>query len=356
MYGTDVRPSGFARGVWAASAIAISLVALFLLVQAVGQVLLVVFGGILFGIFLNGLSVRLAEATSLPRWLMLTVVILVLAGLLMAFLVFGVPNVVTQISKLTDELDNAVQRLREQVEGIRWAEAAVRGAPTVNDVLGDTGAAMSSAGRVFAGVSKALTAVAIIVFVGIYYAVSPGLYRYGTSRLLPPHERERTQRLMSEIGDRMWWWMIGRLISMLVIGVFSWVGLWMLGVPLAFVLGVLAALLTFVPNIGAILAVIPPMLIAAEVSLYTSLYVLIYYLVLQSVESYIITPLVQKRAIQMPPVLLLTAQAIMAVLAGVIGVVLAAPLTAVAMLLTRRLYVEQIEENDGDKQAAAAGA
>ena len=129
---------------------------------------------------------------------------------------------------------------------------------------------------------------------------------------------------------------------MIIIGVLTAVGLWLLGVPLALTLGLLAALLTFIPNIGPILAVVPAALLALLQSPTRALYVVLLYLGIQTVESYLLTPLMQKRTVSLPPALTIFAQVLMGILVGRIGLVLATPLTAALFVLVKMLYVEDI--------------
>ena len=149
--------------------------------------------------------------------------------------------------------------------------------------------------------------------------------------------RGSLREVLAAVGSTLRWWLWGKLLGMLVIGVLTTLGLWRLGVPLALTLGLLAALLTFIPNIGPILAVIPAALLDSPAK---ALYVLGLYLPIQTVESYLITPLVQRLTISMPSALTITAQLVLGVLLGAMGVVLATPLTAAAVVLMKMLYVE----------------
>jgi predicted PurR-regulated permease PerM len=130
------------------------------------------------------------------------------------------------------------------------------------------------------------------------------------------------------------------MASMIVVGLLTAVGLWALGMPLALTLGLLAALLTFIPNLGPTLAVVPAALLALLQSPTKSLYVILLYLVIQAVESYLLIPLVQRQAVSLPPALTITAQVLLGILVGGFGLVLATPLTAAVMVLVRMLYIE----------------
>jgi len=120
------------------------------------------------------------------------------------------------------------------------------------------------------------------------------------------------------------------------------IGLWIIGIPLAFTLGLLAGILNFVPNFGPWFAAIPAVLIAFMKSPQHALYVAVLYIVLQSVDGYILTPLVDRRSVELPPVLTITAQVLLGLAFGFVGILLASPLTAVAMILVKMLYVEDL--------------
>src|SRR5690606_26087532 len=147
-----------------------------------------------------------------------------------------------------------------------------------------------------------------ILFVGLYVAFEPGTYRRGILRLVPPARQAAAVDLLDSIIDKMSWWLLGRIVSMAVMGIFVGGGLWLLGMPMALSLGLLAALLEFIPNFGPLLAAVPALLVAYAQDQQTLYQVTILYVVVQTLESYLITPLVQRQAIEMPPALLIVAQ------------------------------------------------
>jgi predicted PurR-regulated permease PerM len=133
--------------------------------------------------------------------------------------------------------------------------------------------------------------------------------------------------------------------TMVVIGTLTGVGMWILGVPLALLLGVLAALLNFIPTFGPLLAFIPAALLSLTQGPSTFLYVCGLWLVAQNLEGHVLTPLIQRRTVELPPILTIVAQVIFATLFGVIGVVVAAPLTAVILVIVKMLYVQDVLGN-----------
>jgi predicted PurR-regulated permease PerM len=129
---------------------------------------------------------------------------------------------------------------------------------------------------------------------------------------------------------------------MMTIGVLTTLGLWVLGIDLALVLGVLAALLSFIPNIGPLIALIPAALIGLFGGPDMLLYVIALYAGIQMVESYVLTPVLQQSMVDLPPARTLGMQVVLGVLAGALGLILAAPLTAVAMVVVSMWYVQDV--------------
>ena len=147
---------------------------------------------------------------------------------------------------------------------------------------------------------------------------------------------------MGVIDEALRRWLVGRFALMVINGALTAIGLKLLGIPLALTLGVLAGLLNFVPNFGPWIAAIPAVLIAFLQGPQQALYVAVLYLVLQSVDGYLLTPLVDRKSVELPPVLTITAQVVLGLAFGFIGILLASPLTAVTLILIKMLYIEDL--------------
>jgi predicted PurR-regulated permease PerM len=182
--------------------------------------------------------------------------------------------------------------------------------------------------------------VVVIVVIGLYTATEPEVYTDGLIRLVPVEGRKRAREVLDALGSTLRWWLFGRVVSMSVVGVLTTVGLWLMAVPLALALGLVTALLTFIPNIGPVLSVVPALLLVLTQNPARALYVLLLYLGIHTLDGYLLAPLVQERTLLLPPVLTIVGQMLLGVLLGGPGVVLAAPLTAVLFVLVRMLYVE----------------
>jgi predicted PurR-regulated permease PerM len=147
---------------------------------------------------------------------------------------------------------------------------------------------------------------------------------------------------MAQLGHTLRWWLVGRIAGMIVVGFLTWIGLLLLGVPLSFTLATLAAILDFVPNIGPIIAAVPAVLVGLTESPMTGLYVALLYFAIQTLEGTLMTPLIEQRTVSLAPVLLLSAQLIMGVLFGVLGLLLATPFLVVLVIIIQRLYIEDV--------------
>jgi predicted PurR-regulated permease PerM len=139
--------------------------------------------------------------------------------------------------------------------------------------------------------------------------------------------------------------MLGKLAAMIAVGLLTWLGLLALDIPLSLTLALLAALLTFFPNFGPVLSAVPAVLLGLLEGPARAAYVVALYLGVQTVESYILTPLIQRQTLSLPPALTLVAQVVLGTLAGAIGVAVATPLTVVLIVLVTHLYVEDVLES-----------
>ena len=306
------------------------------------NVLLLVFAGLLFAVLLSAAADALAGVTRMPRGAALAAVVVTMLLALVGASMALWPSLSEQVDELVRQLPAAMTELRGWMEGREWGRWLL-GRAEPGRVIEDS-AVMDQATGVLMSSFSALTALVVILFVGLYVAAQPELYHRGVRSLVPPGARPRFDAVVFEIVGVLRWWLLGTLLSMTIVGVLTTLGLWWLGVPLALAFGVLAALLTFIPNFGPVISVLPPTLIALADQPGDALWVLGLYGAIQIVESYAITPLIQRRTVAMPPALTIIAQVILGLLVGPIGVVVATPVTAVAMTAIERLYVQDLLE------------
>ncbi|HEX7900586.1 MAG TPA: AI-2E family transporter [Planctomycetota bacterium] len=300
-------------------------------------ILLLTFAGILFAIFLRAPAEWLNRTLKIPVGLAVVLVVLGMLAALGAAAWLMAPSLEGQIEKVRVEIPKSIEHARDQVKNTWIGRLLRNGFPPIqwDSMLGQAAGILSSAVGVLVGFT-------IFVFVGVFVAINPEVYRDGLTRLVPRDRRDRVKEILVELGGRLRRWLFGRLIGMAFIGLAVTVGLWILKAPLALSLGLIAALCSFIPNLGPLLGAAPGVLLAmtqggTQVALVVGLYVLV-----EALDNNIVTPLIEQKAVHLPPALTIIAQVVAGFFFGVLGLFLATPLTACAVLLVRRLYVEDV--------------
>lgn len=298
-----------------------------------------------------------APAKYLARWIPFRVAFAIsLLGFITALVAFFtqlIPQLVQQIPLVATQIPIALDAvsvwLRDQTGGT-GDDTIVR---EINAQLADF------VGRFVPLAYNAITVLAgsfAIITLAAFFAVQPEIYRDLFIRMVPPGGRARAQRIYDEAGRNLRAWVIGKAITMLLVGVFVWVGLTLFGVPGAIVLAGLAALCEFIPTFGPTIAAAPAVVSAFLVSPATALYVALYYFLLQQVQNAFTVPLVERRAVDIPPAALLLWQLMLAVGFGLLGLFVATPLLAVIVVAVRILYLEPSEERYEWNRREGAGS
>jgi predicted PurR-regulated permease PerM len=306
------------------------------------DILVLLFAGILLSVFLTSLSGWLRQHVPLSHSQSLAIITLLLLILLVAVGWLAAPNLVAQSEELGSNLLDSIDSLQSTLADQSWAQPILSRLPSAEELGTSSGSFFDQMTSLFSRTFSMFTNIVVILFLGFYLAFEPDLYANGFIKLVPRSFRHRTGEILDEVAYTLRWWLVGRLISMFLVGVLSMLGLFILGVPLAFILGVLTGLLAFVPIIGPALALIPPMLIAFANNPAQALYVFILYMGIQVVETYFITPLIQRKTVSLPPVLLILSQVIFGISFNFIGIAIAAPVAAMVMTLTKMIYVKDI--------------
>jgi predicted PurR-regulated permease PerM len=315
--------------------------AFLLLVVFAIDVALIVFASILLALLLHGGSGLLVGWTGMGRGYALALFVIALVSGFLLLVLVAAPVLAQQAAQLWEQLPLALEAVRARVATQSWGPgllAQISAESVLN--TGSGGALAGSATSVLASGFGALTDFAIICVVAVFLAADPTSYRAGFVTLFAPEDRERASRVLDEVAHTLQGWLLAQLLAMAVIGVLTTIGLWLLGVQLAVVLGVIVALLTFIPNLGPILAAAPAVLLALAESPVLAAYVVALSILVQIIEGNVTTPLIQRRSLALPPALILAAQLMMAGVSGLLGLALATPLVAVAITLTRLLYVQ----------------
>jgi predicted PurR-regulated permease PerM len=303
------------------------------------HVLLLAFAGVLLAVFLAALADWLSRHTRLSyRWSLAAVVLgLLLLGAGLGYLLWN--RLSAQVGELTQTLPASLGTIRDYLAQYEWGQRLVENAPRAATGLGEGGAFSRLTGLV-SGVAGFLEAAVVILVVGIFGAAEPGVYRAGLLHLVPPPYRRRVGEAADAIAFNLRYWLVGQVALMAVIGVTTAAGLALIGVPQALALGVLAGILELVPYIGAWLAAVPAGMVALLKGPQYLALTLGLYLLLHLLEGYVLQPLIQRRAVHLPPALTLVSQVLLGEMLGILGLFVAAPLTVAAMVLLKMLYVE----------------
>lgn len=337
----DTAGSNLRRVVSTAATIVATLL-LVALVWQVSHVMLVFFAAVLFAVLLDGMTRLVERVAHIPRAAALGLVFAAIAGVIVTFVWVVGPQLSTQISELGARIPEAVKHLASLLRDEAWSRMLLEKLLETQQIVPPAAGILGQFPGVFSTTVGALTNAAIIVVAGAYLAIEPNPYIHGALRLLPLPQRAYGREVLQALGRALSWWLIGRMVSMVAVGLLTVVGLWLIEMPLALALGLIAGLLSFVPYLGPILSAVPAILVALVHSPLQVVYVVIVYSTVQFLESNLITPVVQERAVSLPPAVLLIAQLAMGVLFGLLGVLLATPFAVVVIALIQMLYVRDM--------------
>lgn len=322
----------------------IAILALILFTAYVIDVLLIVFMGVLLAVPLSWFSEKIQSQWGMSRIFVVPLMVFILIVFFIALIAFLVPPVYEQAKSFAQDLPVAFAQLQEFLSRHSWGAPIAAWLEKPEQLLSLDALPFNEmivkASGVFSSTLGVIVSPLIILLIAIYLSVEPRFYVEGTLELFPQHKRERIKQVLHRLGHTIRWWILGMSISMTILGLSTALMLWLLGVPHALLLAVITALMTFVPNFGPLIAGVPTVLVAFSEEPWKALVVLIFYTFLQNLEGSVITPIVQRNTISLPPALLLSAQLIFAVLLGVLGVVLAMPLLACVIVIVQMLYIE----------------
>jgi predicted PurR-regulated permease PerM len=324
---------------WAVGALVLGIL---IVLHVAADILLLTFAGLLLGNALRGAAEWLARRTRSGVGQSLVVCILVLLALGTGAMLWVVPLVAEQAGQLESQLAAAVTDVETWLRSTQLVHALSAAAPggLERQATGWLTSHASFAGNFLLGVVGVLGAAVYVLFVTLYFAFSPDVYRRGVLALVPPGQRARADQLIETLASTLRRWLGAQLITMIALGIASGIGLRLLGIPLAFALGLLAGLLLFVPYLGSIASAIPALLIAVTVSPMHVLYVGLLYVGIHLAEGYLLSPLLQRRAVDTPALLVLGSQLIAGALWGILGLMFATPIVATVLVVVRMLYVE----------------
>lgn len=325
----------FTRKVW----ITVSIVALFVIIIWIVKItfnaFLLILAGVLIALYFHGLSSLMQNKLSVPKKISLPVAIIGSLLLLVLFFWFAGDRIQAQADGLSETLPSAYENFKQKVADHPVGKKLIDNLPSP-----DSGKAATVFTTFFSTTFGVLGDLYVVIFLGIFFISSPKIYIDGFLKLIPKPGKRKASNVLDSLGYTLTKWLKGKILSMTVVFGLTAIGLLIMDVPLWLVLSLLAGLLSFVPNFGPLIAIIPAVLIGFMESGTTALLILGLYMLVQVLESNLITPKIQKKLINMPPALIITAQLFMGLLSGGWGLVLATPMVAILIVLLDKLYID----------------
>ena len=337
--GTTKKELSFIGKVWQTVAIVALLVVFILIARVAFNVLLMALAGSLMAVYFHGLGDMIQRNTRMKRTLAMIISIagtIVIVGLLCWFIGAKIQVQVTQLSNsLPHTINNAKAKLNETPVGQK----------VLDSFSGDNSKKLYDTVQTFFNTSfGVLGDLYIILFLGIFFTASPSLYKDGMLVLIPLDKKPVALRIFDKISLVLKGWLKGMLLSMVLITILITVGLTIIGIPASMVLGLITGILEIIPNFGPLIAMAPGVLLGLTVGGGTAVIVALLYIVSQTIVANIVTPLIQKKMINLPPALTLISQLIMGALSGALGIILAVPLLAMLIILVDELYVKKMDQ------------
>ena len=325
------------------AAIALGLFAILFVVWHGSGALFTILGGIVLAALLDASAHGLGRILPLGRVWRLLIAIVVLLALVAALVLFGGATIVEQVSEFTSGSQGVFEILRTRLEnsplsGVLPEQYSIR--ELLQGFFSSGGSAGSGLVQGATALFGGLTTAALIFFLGCFFAWDPSTYRAGALSVLPKDKRHRVGEVLIEMGHTLRMWLLGQLVSMTIVGVLTTILLMLVGMPFALLLGLQAGLLAFIPTLGPLIAAVPILLAGATEGFNMVLWGIGVYLLVQGVESNLVMPLVQKRAVELAPAFTLSSQLLFGALFGFAGLALAVPLMAMAKVAVEALYVE----------------
>ena len=335
-------------------------VLLLLFMYSVAEVLLLFFIAVLFGVYLSAITDALQKRLAIPRaaGLLIALVITFIATAGVVYLI--VPPVLQQTQELIQAMPTLMANWETQLLALAsqssfWAQVLGTLEPgesytgsIINQV---TGYFRGVVPYLFSGVTFAIHFISVLVM-GMYLALRPSLYREGFILLAPPVHRELVRDILGDLGRTLKAWIVGQILAMVVLGVFTWIGLELLRVPYALAFGVFTGAVAIVPFFGTLFStLLPALFVLGTGSLMQSFWVVMLGVGVHAFEANIVAPMIMERQVHLPPVLSILAVLVMAHLLHLIGLLVAVPVLCVVMVVGRRVYVHRVLEGKGFRRA-----
>ena len=333
--------------------------------------LFLILAGVLLGVALNAMTNILGRVVRLQHSLRLTIVCLALAGVLSGVIFLGGATIAEQATALSGTIKSQLVNVKAFLDrnGIDTsyfdlanpasqtaapggsetpASPTRRSLPSAGALASSGGAIVSQTFKLLLGTVSAVGNLFIVLFLGLAFAAQPSVYRNGLLYMAPARHRARAAVIIDRIGETLERWLIAQMITMAAVFVVTWIGLTIIGVDSSFILGVQAGLLAFIPTVGALIGGLIVVLASLASGWVAAASALVLFLCIHAMESYLLTPMLQRQALEIPPATLFAFQILLGVVFGIWGITLALPLIAIVKVL--------IDHFKADESAASTAA
>ena len=352
---------------WAISVGGIGVVgfaALLLFTWHFAATLFLIFAGMLLGVALNAMTNMLGRVVSLTHSLRLTIVCLMLAGLLSGVAFLGGATIAQQATALSGTIKSQLVGVKAFLDrhGIDTSYFELGSAaapptdsstpatsatpthnlPSAGAIASGGGAIVSQTLKLLLGTVSAVGNFFIVLFLGLTFAAQPGVYRTGLLFMAPARHRARTTVIVDRIGETLERWLIAQIITMFAVFLVTWIGLAIIGIQSSFILGIQAGLLGFIPTVGALIGGSIVVLASLASGWVAAASAFVLFLGVHAMESYILTPIIQRHALDIPPATLFAFQILLGVVFGIWGLALALPLMAIVKVMIDYFKADEI--------------
>lgn len=326
----------YVKKVWIAGGILALIVIVLLLFKTLFSLVLLILAGVLMAVYLYGFAGLMEQYLRFSPRLSIILSVIINVLLLAGFLWFVGARLQQQISELSDTLPKTIESAKAKLHSTTLGSKALNYLHT----SGNSQKTKNAIRSFFSSSFGILSDIYIVVLLGLFFTASPSVYKKGMVHLMPSGAKDKGDALINEISRLLRKWIKGQIFGFFFIAVLSGLGLWIIGMPLMLTLALIAGLLNLIPNFGPIIALIPAVLLALMQGPSTAIIVACMYTGIQVIQSAVTQPLIQKKMISIPPALIIIGQVAMGALGGFWGVLLATPIMAILIKLTNELYVK----------------
>jgi predicted PurR-regulated permease PerM len=326
----------YTQKVWIAGGVFAFIIVFLLLFKTLFSILLLAFAGVLIAVFFHGFAGLLRRYLHLPQKLSVFVAVIFNLLLIVVFFWFTGARLQQQITELSDTLPQTVQQAKGKLQSSTVGSKLLQQLES----HGSTQKTRKVIQQFFSSTFGVLSDIYIVLLIGLFFTAQPSVYKKGLILLLPKKSKSRGEQLISDIDTLLKKWIKGQIIGIAFIAVLTAIGLWIIGLPMVFTLALIAGLLNFIPNFGPLIALVPAVLLAFSEGATTALIVVCMYTGIQIIQSSVEQPLIQKKMMNIPPALVIIGQVAMGILGGFWGVLLAAPIIGILMMVVNKLWVD----------------